>query len=738
MSGLGMALVGWASRCAVVGLVASGLVAWWSRRSGPASAAMAARAGLLGLLLMPALAAIDWPGIIVPDWTSTDPKAASPEPSEPAGVRDRPIEIGPPAPAPVGGPSGRPVSAPRPVSASIEPPRPSPGPVDRPRREPTHPSRRFAWPSWSSWLATMAVAGWLVGASRMAAGLVALGRLRRSARVVDDPSLLAEVAEIRRAIGLRRRVAVVESPAVGAPATFGWSRPCVVLPEGWRGWTEDERRAVLAHELAHVQGGDFAGRITARACLVVHFYHPVAHWLASRLALHQELAADAWGVRLAGGRSRYLKALALLALRLDAGPGGGQGLDGVVLAFGGGGFLRRMEMLNRENGTLPVESAPSWRSRGATLALVAAVAVGASALRAGKAPAEDREVPATGKVEAEVKAGSGPEARPFDLTHVPSDAVALVGFRPSSILAEDEVRPFRSLMQEYAIDLFPTLEHGLAPEGIEQVLYAQLPTDLDATLDDPIQAVRNAVLIVRTARPFDAEALAKALAAVHKKKVPTKETVANKGYFKVEVDKLGAFGLLQPDDRTVLVAAEPILRRLIEQPTKPGGPRPWDEAWKAVERCQFAVAIDVDYARSLVAPLLLKEDSLDLLMFSSPLAPIWDGSRGMSVGLQFEGDQVLLRSLNTSRSVEAAERTLRTVQAIQTLGRNASSSIRRQSRRFAMTNKDAGEVLLYAKTVDLWAEKAMEGMKVARDGRTVEFSARLDLDMLTLLLGFFK
>src|SRR3712207_8858143 len=36
-----------------------------------------------------------------------------------------------------------------------------------------------------------------------------------------------------------------------APATAGWRRAVIFLPEDWRTWGDDERRAVLAPELAH-------------------------------------------------------------------------------------------------------------------------------------------------------------------------------------------------------------------------------------------------------------------------------------------------------------------------------------------------------------------------------------------------------------------------------------------------------------------------------------------------------
>jgi len=72
---------------------------------------------------------------------------------------------------------------------------------------------------------------------------------------------------------------------------------------------------VLAHEIAHICRNDFLAWVCAQVGLVLHIYHPLVHWLASRLRLEQELAADAAAVELAGGQHCYLQTLAEMDLR---------------------------------------------------------------------------------------------------------------------------------------------------------------------------------------------------------------------------------------------------------------------------------------------------------------------------------------------------------------------------------------------------------------------------------------
>ena len=84
--------------------------------------------------------------------------------------------------------------------------------------------------------------------------------------------------------------------------------------------SEDDRRYTLAHEVAHVARGDFAAALVGQLGVALHFYNPLVHWLARRLRLEQEMAADVWGARALGSRQLYLTTLAQMALRASDPP----------------------------------------------------------------------------------------------------------------------------------------------------------------------------------------------------------------------------------------------------------------------------------------------------------------------------------------------------------------------------------------------------------------------------------
>ena len=155
--------------------------------------------------------------------------------------------------------------------------------------------------------------------ARLALGLAAVRAYRRRTRPVATRLSIAarrDASPTPWIVDERSRLR--ESAEIGSPATVGWRRPLVLLPPKWRQWSASERQVVLAHEVAHVVARRFrrAGSI-AQLSVALHFYNPLVHWLARRLRIEQELAADAWGAMAAGGSGPYLMTLASMALRQD-------------------------------------------------------------------------------------------------------------------------------------------------------------------------------------------------------------------------------------------------------------------------------------------------------------------------------------------------------------------------------------------------------------------------------------
>jgi hypothetical protein len=135
---------------------------------------------------------------------------------------------------------------------------------------------------------------------RIAAGDLQLrGIARRARRAVDAEWLDLAREESDR---LRRRpVELLESAETDVPITWGFSRSRIVLPEGASRWPLAQKRAVLIHELAHVQRHDALTQLVARIACALHWPNPLA-WIAAReMRAERERACDDRVLRKAPG-----------------------------------------------------------------------------------------------------------------------------------------------------------------------------------------------------------------------------------------------------------------------------------------------------------------------------------------------------------------------------------------------------------------------------------------------------
>lgn len=123
--------------------------------------------------------------------------------------------------------------------------------------------------------------GALLLLGRIGGGLRGIARLRRAA---CDGGLTYRVG---------RRVRVVLSHAVPAPAVVGLVRPTILIPAAAAGWPAAERRAVLLHELAHVRRGDAWTLLLAWLVRAVYWPNPLVWLAARRLRRASEEACDA-------------------------------------------------------------------------------------------------------------------------------------------------------------------------------------------------------------------------------------------------------------------------------------------------------------------------------------------------------------------------------------------------------------------------------------------------------------
>jgi beta-lactamase regulating signal transducer with metallopeptidase domain len=414
------------------------------------------------------------------------------------------------------------------------------------------PDRAWHWPAW---LAVVILVGCSVALVRLLVAVAAVGGYRALTREVSDPALLEVLDHVRARLGCARRLELRETSALCSPSTVGWLRPIVILPGDWRSWSLDERRAVLAHEVAHVARGDFGLWLVAQLGVALHFYNPLVHWLAGRLRLEQELAADLFGAHLGGGRQQYLTTLAQMALR-QSGP---------QVLWAARPFLptrrtlmTRIEMLHHQ------KILPSLTLSYAARACLALAIVVAGWLVAGvRGPATAAPPETTTKVNI--------DTTPINLDFVTKDAELVVALRPAELAKLKSLEPIKTALDKSG--LFDPL--GLTLEDIEEFKMVASPLSRDPNSKAVNPSWR--LIVFRSQEPRDWSKLALSITGKNEK-----TSVGGQEYYQSTLGSGGSFSAYWlPDDRTIVFSSIADIGRTFSL-RDPANQPTWADQWKKV------------------------------------------------------------------------------------------------------------------------------------------------------------
>lgn len=159
--------------------------------------------------------------------------------------------------------------------------------------------------------------------------------------------------------------ALRESRDVIAPVAVGVLRPAVILPAGWRDWNAETRRAVLAHEFAHIRRNDTLISALARFVKCVLWFHPLAWGISRRVSQLAELACDAVALESLRDPGKYSRILLAFASGVNR-AGYRVALPGLAMAASSSGMRKRIDQVFE----LADGSARKLARPGAVLALI--------------------------------------------------------------------------------------------------------------------------------------------------------------------------------------------------------------------------------------------------------------------------------------------------------------------------------------------------------------------------------
>ncbi len=216
---------------------------------------------------------------------------------------------------------------------------------------------------------------WIAGAVliiiRLIVGTSMVAALARKGARVDDGNWLSLAQRLSNTLGIDRPLTLLRGQKLGVPVTWGIVYPIVLLPDDADSWTEERRRFVLVHEMAHVKRLDALTQLAGQFALALFWFNPLV-WVANRrMQMEREHACDDYVIRHGTTPSMYAEELLSMVRSLGTSDRTAQP------AFAALAMARRSEFEGRMLSILdPVlDRHPLARGRAVTGALAAMVLV---------------------------------------------------------------------------------------------------------------------------------------------------------------------------------------------------------------------------------------------------------------------------------------------------------------------------------------------------------------------------
>jgi protein TonB len=216
---------------------------------------------------------------------------------------------------------------------------------------------RIAW--------AVLAAGFVFRLGWLAAGLIHIRRYRIASTPLGAIPYSIGLAGER--VGAKALFCV--SPEVRSPATVGFFRPVVLLPESFLSLSSASQHGIACHELLHVRRKDWLVTVIEELLAAVFWFHPGVWCLLAQSRLSREQLVDAEVVQLTSAREDYIASLLAIAgtrIELDLAP--------APL------FLRRRHLTQRMHLLLTEVSMSKMRLVSSYAAMAAILAVAASAM----------------------------------------------------------------------------------------------------------------------------------------------------------------------------------------------------------------------------------------------------------------------------------------------------------------------------------------------------------------------
>ena len=137
------------------------------------------------------------------------------------------------------------------------------------------------------------VAGTVVLLSRFFFSFLSAKRLLSRMLPVENEAVQTLADQIAKRMWVYQPITLLQNEVTTVPFTLGGFTPKIVLPAtALEKWSEDQLRAILTHEIAHIQRSDVWGQWLTQLVFCLYWMHPLVWFAAWQIRVTRELACD--------------------------------------------------------------------------------------------------------------------------------------------------------------------------------------------------------------------------------------------------------------------------------------------------------------------------------------------------------------------------------------------------------------------------------------------------------------
>jgi len=164
----------------------------------------------------------------------------------------------------------------------------------------------------SDWFVIAWVFGFVYSMGRLIVASLSAMRRVRQAPPMFGPGWQSLMMELQGELFISRRIEL-RCGGIAPPFTWGVFRHCILLPSDADAWTHAQRRAVLAHELAHAKRFDGLIHFLVHIVCSAYWFNPIVWMAARRMRLERERACDDRALHAGATPDAYAEHLLVLA-----------------------------------------------------------------------------------------------------------------------------------------------------------------------------------------------------------------------------------------------------------------------------------------------------------------------------------------------------------------------------------------------------------------------------------------